>query len=985
MKATLRNNSLPRLGIALPILCSGALLAVYLFNSSASTFPVLLSIGLLALTLFAYRKSLAFTSAAKGLLFLSVTFLLIWVASRSRWWRSLVPDNSWFEAIFESTSSPALWDLSWNTLFVFLSMVYFHKRIQLASTGDWPIGVRSLLSVGIYLSIGLGLQGIGLLFQSFILEAAIPFNFDTVLLMSWPALLIISSGLVLLMSFFLFTLRMMEVLHQLAPSQRLRLRSLAASLLLIGLLQATLIGTTLWWPIQLLLVLLYLLISDLYTDYNHQQQSITWGIVWIFIFSLFASVHLFSAHLHKDKKERVQMAQALGVLQDSIAEHTLEQLVIANQLDVEALLAQPYLFENYEFQRLTPSPSIDHITLDSAAYYAYQVPLANGQAIRLKPKLTPSNPFLKAAQLSLPLKGLSGLEQYKIYIARKGSAVLTNSVAPSTIPTLPAQTYQEQLSSKRAVLFYQKDATTQIMVAKDRDGYLQPISLFSLLFVLLSIIVVIWSWEVQAGGWLSGALLPFGDWNSLQNRIQRSFLGLFILSFFLMGALTLYFSTQTYSKQFNAQLGQSIRQIKTDIEERLQAKDSLQQALAFKLSEAHGKQLFLYNQNGEVVGSSMPPLLAQSHFPPAITAQQQTELQQKRNIIFVANQLGTEQLTTALLPIQQDEQVWGYLGLPYFQREAQNAPVVYTLISNLLNFYVAFLLFTVAVAVAFAKYITAPISQLGNRLKAFSLGKNELIPWNRSTEDEIGELIGAYNNMVEQLEASTQQLKRQEREGAWREMAKQVAHEIKNPLTPMKLSIQHLKRAYQAQPDQVEPLLKRVSNTLIEQIDGLTRIASDFSNFAKMPAIENAVFELNAVTQSVVDLFKNHPQATVSARLPVQPLHVFADREQVVRVLNNLIKNAIQAIPEARAGTIEVHLLIVDGAFAQIQVQDNGSGIPTELQDKVFYPNFTTKSSGSGLGLAISKNVIEASKGRIYFETVPDEGTTFFVELPLHH
>lgn len=303
-------------------------------------------------------------------------------------------------------------------------------------------------------------------------------------------------------------------------------------------------------------------------------------------------------------------------------------------------------------------------------------------------------------------------------------------------------------------------------------------------------------------------------------------------------------------------------------------------------------------------------------------------------------------------------------------------------IGTLINAYAFLLLATGVLAITVANSIARPIIRLGEKLGNLQLGKNDPIDW--QSQDEIGDLIAEYNRMITKLEESTAKLKRSERESAWREMAKQVAHEIKNPLTPMKLSIQHLQRTIQANPQEAEAMTRRVSGTLIEQIDGLARIATEFSNFAKMPKPENQTFVLNEVVESVFDLFAANPAHNVELKLelPTEKLSVFADKDHIIRVLNNLLTNASQAIPDDRQGRIRV-ALVANGKHAIVQVQDNGSGIPAEMQERVFQPNFTTKSSGTGLGLAMSKNIVEAAGGRIYFASEAGKGTTFFVELPI--
>jgi len=289
-----------------------------------------------------------------------------------------------------------------------------------------------------------------------------------------------------------------------------------------------------------------------------------------------------------------------------------------------------------------------------------------------------------------------------------------------------------------------------------------------------------------------------------------------------------------------------------------------------------------------------------------------------------------------------------------------------------------------SIAILIANSITQPISKIGEKLKQFKLGgQNEPLEW--SSKDELGALIDEYNSLIQKLKDSASMLAKSEREGAWREMAKQVAHEIKNPLTPMKLSIQYLQRAYKAgtSPEDLGDLIKRVTNTLIEQIDNLAAIATEFSTFAKMPQAQNEQLSVNQLVGSVYELFRERGGTMdVSINMIDKDLQVIADKNHLLRVLNNLLKNAIQAIPEDRHGIISMELRKEDNN-AVIIVTDNGTGISEEKRDKVFVPNFTTKSSGTGLGLAMSKNIIESFYGSIYFETEVNVGTSFFVKLPI--
>jgi nitrogen fixation/metabolism regulation signal transduction histidine kinase len=267
-------------------------------------------------------------------------------------------------------------------------------------------------------------------------------------------------------------------------------------------------------------------------------------------------------------------------------------------------------------------------------------------------------------------------------------------------------------------------------------------------------------------------------------------------------------------------------------------------------------------------------------------------------------------------------------------------------------------------------------------MKEVNLEKtNEEIVWNR--KDEIGELVNEYNKMVRKLDVSAQLLAKSEREGAWREMARQVAHEIKNPLTPMKLSIQYLQKAINNNAPNVKELSSNVAQTLVEQIDHLSRIASEFSQFANIGNAKNEVFDMNKLLNSLVYLHDVQERVTVQWEPGEEPLLVDADKTQINRLFTNLLQNAIEAIPEGENGTVTVREKR-NAHKVTISINDNGLGIPKAMLVNIFTPNFTTKTSGTGLGLAICKGIVEQSRGSIWFDTEEGKGTTFYVELPLY-
>ncbi len=402
------------------------------------------------------------------------------------------------------------------------------------------------------------------------------------------------------------------------------------------------------------------------------------------------------------------------------------------------------------------------------------------------------------------------------------------------------------------------------------------------------------------------------------------------------------------------------------------------------LSDILHTDINVYDLKGRLFATSRNEIFDRGLLSRRINPLAYKEIAVSKKTMFLHNEnLGEMKFLSAYAPVyNQNSQLIGYLNLPYFTRQDDFTKQVSGFIVAFSNLYILLIMFSLIIAVFISSKLTAPLLQIENNLKGIQLGKrNAKIGY--SGDDEIGRLVREYNKKVDELAESADLLARSERESAWQEMARQVAHEINNPLTPMKLSIQYLQRLKGTASDNFNDYFDRVSHSLIEQIDVLSVIASSFSDFASMPGIRNELINLPEKIKEVVLLFENTLNVSVvfnnSAESEVQ---VIADKDQFGRAIINLIKNGIQAIPKERAGILKIGLHN-DQEWAYISVSDNGSGIPAELKDKLFVPSFTTKSSGMGLGLAITKRIIENFKGEIGFESNPDLGTTFLIKLPI--
>jgi two-component system nitrogen regulation sensor histidine kinase NtrY len=324
-----------------------------------------------------------------------------------------------------------------------------------------------------------------------------------------------------------------------------------------------------------------------------------------------------------------------------------------------------------------------------------------------------------------------------------------------------------------------------------------------------------------------------------------------------------------------------------------------------------------------------------------------------------------------------------YLNLQYISKQDELENQISRFLLAIINIMVLMLAISTILAIVVSNRLTSPLKYIQESLNKVQFGSdNKAIEYEGT--DEIGELVQEYNRKVAELQESATQLAKSERESAWREMAKQVAHEIKNPLTPMKLSIQHMKRSIQVKDEDSQIKLNRVTASLIEQIDALTKIANEFSNFAKMPkAVEEAV-NLSTIVENAYAVFSESDEYQIELNnLVNDDAIIWSDKTLCLRVFNNLIKNALQAIPSNEEGLIKLYLTD-EGDHYLVEVRDNGVGISNEQAEKIFVPYFTTKSTGTGLGLAMSQQIIENMNGKISFKSVVNKETSFFVSLPKH-
>ena len=402
----------------------------------------------------------------------------------------------------------------------------------------------------------------------------------------------------------------------------------------------------------------------------------------------------------------------------------------------------------------------------------------------------------------------------------------------------------------------------------------------------------------------------------------------------------------------------------------------------FELSTIHNIQINLYDLEGNLLVSSKGSFIVNKIENDEISPNILRMIESTAAKRFVDLRIIDGETYRSAYNYIKDNQFkpLGIVSMPYAEETSFYDQQVDSFLIRFGQIYIFMFILAILLAYILSSYITKTINLLSERIQKTNINQiNEKIKI-KDASYEIQTLINSYNEMVDKLEDSANKLAQNQREMAWREMAKQVAHEIKNPLTPMRLTVQSFERRFNPEDPKINEKMKDFCDTLVQQIDTMTAVASAFSNFASMPAQENTTLNVVKVVQLALEIFN---EDFIDFQSNKDEIIATFDQSQIIRIITNLVKNAIQAIPDYKAFP---HVLVKVEQINDevlITISDNGSGIPEEIQNKIFEPKFTTKTSGMGLGLAMIKNMIEGYGGSIQFKTVLEKGTTFYVRLPI--
>jgi two-component system, NtrC family, nitrogen regulation sensor histidine kinase NtrY len=529
------------------------------------------------------------------------------------------------------------------------------------------------------------------------------------------------------------------------------------------------------------------------------------------------------------------------------------------------------------------------------------------------------------------------------------------------------------------------DENTTLVLSKKEDTIIDKIAPFSYLFLLFAFISLVFYIIIHLPSLSTISLSKLGD------RLQVSMIGIMGTSFIIIGFLVVYYIIRLNSEKNMDNLSGLTHSILVELQHKMEMMDELPHdsvqdlnAMMTKFSNVFFSDVNLYTPEGKLAATSRPQIFDEGLISGWMNRVAFVNLKTAHSSLYIHNEaIGKHRYYSAYIPFVNDRgKLLAYLNLPYFAKQDDLKREISNFLVAFINIYVFLIILAIFIVLVVTNYISRPLRMLTLRLGGVTLDKmNEKLEWKR--KDEIGRLVEEYNRMIDELLKSAELLAQSERESAWREMARQVAHEIKNPLTPMKLSVQYLQKSWDENAPDWSHRLKRFTETMVEQIETLSQIATEFSDFAKIPEPRLEVTDLTAVIRNAVSFYHDISPIKINFNPGISSAPVLADPKQMIRVFTNLINNSVQAIGENQPGTIEISIFAKEKRIT-VKIEDTGVGIKPDEAGKIFQPNFTTKSGGMGLGLAIVKSIILSSGGEIAFHSEPGTKTVFTISLPAY-
>lgn len=945
---------------------------------------------------------------------------------------------SWFERSFA--------DMLLNTIMIFIlcAIAFKYYRIVITTALQSPTA-RTLYAVALVFLLNLVfnyqyLQLRTIYFNSQIsLDITQSLTFDSFRILAVIVFLLISMSTAML---FHVLFKRLEIQ---ASGNREKVISLLAGSIsfwlftyLVNLPVANLVGVT-------IAIIAILFITKIHHSLQQVSNSITLYILfWIIVESVVAGWCIVEFENIRETNKMVRYAQNLVSKNDYMAEFMIEEAINSIESDpsISASLSNPFLSREHIIKKITRGYLGKYLEKYNASIYLYSY---SGEGIPgfgttlnyfdIKSRYGLENNKTEYPSLYVLTQDIRSLAKHYmafVPIQRYGKVIGHLILDFRQKRLVPQNVYPELLVDNRFIgyqtneysyaifegdvliqnagdmdynFFHQKglsgknpwiengykhyllgDNKGDTIVVSSKFQYLQQLlsnSAYLLTTLLLPIIILL-------GFYLIYQVIQ-GQQISYIAKIQL-FLNLaFFVPLAVVTITTLSFITSSFRKELvEGKLKESNR-LATQIERETDAflvNISAKELLTDKLVQLANYGHFdatVYGTDGIMITTTQPNIFATGLQSEYINYQALVRLVERHESYTVENEaIGdlSYYSTYAAIKSPETNRLLGILAIPFFKAESTIENNQIEALTTILNVFSLIFILALVATLQTSKWLTAPLMLIRQKLGQTSFSKeNKPIQWN--SDDEIGKLIGEYNNMLVKLEASKEALARSQKESAWREVAQQVAHEIKNPLTPMKLTLQKLERSIGSKDNESDKLAATVKN-LLNQLQMLNDIVTSFSEFAKMPIPKNAKMNLAEVLKELKAFFDSEEHIDLKLQLHADAVYITADRKLMSRIISNVIINAGQSRKEGQK-VVEVNITteqVLTNSAVQIMIQDNGTGIAKDVVDRIFIPRFSTKDGGYGIGLAVAKHGIEHAGGTIWFETEWGKGTTFFLQLP---
>jgi signal transduction histidine kinase len=812
-----------------------------------------------------------------------------------------------------------------------------------------------------------------------------PIDLNNIFKLGWLGLIVISLQIGIIFLGWKIGLSAFERIFKLIPQQNKRI-------LLYFFLSTGITIPFYFSSISISLPILFLfsfslhLLYDLYLEgkYSH----VTWTLTWILFFTAFHTQLLYKFTLEREWVEMKSISEKLSTTSDKIIERELKKIakVDAKRKQLKELFIawKKGLISNTERQSTLESIfdyspyllSYYHLNYAPEAQLNHSIELDNNSWLILTLKSNESNRLnhLNAGNF----KGIDHLSDYSVSIFKENELLYQHgkphSIEPKKINNYPSNTIKKELTSREMSYHLHKNGKT-VILSKKLGSYAKPLAFFSLTACLSLIFYFLYSKLIRLKGTTRRISKPIKI-DSLGLNIQKTLFYITFTSLCILCLASVFYFDKSRKRENEREYGYLAKEMISTLQRRFHGSNHPLASIA----KQHGYDFVLTDEKGnEFKSFSFNPPGGFKH-----NLQNKTNFSYKKEEIFWKG----KELLRIWFPVKKigGKESKSMIGIYFPVGDTHQNMEAVDFMGALFSGYLFLLLSISAITIYYSNSLTHPLDQLGKHLENLKMGASDKIDWHKN--DEVGQLVNAYNAAIEELQQSYEKLRKTEREDAWREMAKQVAHEIKNPLTPMKLSLQYLQRAGKLQPDLIQTLLPKLTMTIMEQINTLDEIATSFSQFASMPNTQNITFNLVDLLHQSLEMHRHHfddNNDSFNCNIEANSYPIFADKNQIQRVINNLLLNAVQAIPTEKNGKINIRLFQMKNNLVRLEIEDNGEGVDIATQQRIFSPYFTTKSSGTGLGLAMCKDIIENAGGNIGFTSSQSMGACFWIEMPLKY